>query len=255
MKANIQFPNCKLGMYPFCGIGSANAQRRVKIFKRAITIVTHGAFIPIDIQRCLCLLSVADGQRNFCGPMRTASKFSRPTSTQFHVAAFRYCRVVTPSLVEYNFCHDDHEKFDLQHESRRVRIVLVSHAGPRASKGTLRCRTNRHGPSMLLHLWFPNVSPGLATCWPSTSSTSSQARPWTTKMRGGMIYNGVMGARDDTAVIVEPRGIIAMPDLGLSSRRMQPPEEMILWEKSTVITQDCVVEKYVEVESFVTKCE
>lgn len=32
-----------------------------------------------------------------------------------------------------------------------------------------------------------------------------------------MIYNGVMGSRDDTAVIVAPLGIIAMPDLGLPS--------------------------------------
>lgn len=59
--------------------------------------------------------------------------------------------------------------------------------------------------------WFPNVSPGAPTHWPPTSTTSGRLAdgPGITKIRGSMIYNGVMGAWDDTALLLLPAGIIA----------------------------------------------
>lgn len=62
-----------------------------------------------------------------------------------------------------------------------------------------------------------------------------------------MIYNGVMGSRDDTAVIVAPLGIIAMPDLGLpssgsdlgaigaSSRKLDLDRAMEKWYVSSLV--------------------
>lgn len=59
--------------------------------------------------------------------------------------------------------------------------------------------------------WFPNVSPGAPTHWPPTSTTSGRLTDGLgiTKIRGSMIYNGVMGAWDDTALLLLPAGIIA----------------------------------------------
>lgn len=66
------------------------------------------------------------------------------------------------------------------------------------------------------------------------------ARPRATKMRGGMIYNGVMGSRDDTAVIVAPLGIIAMPDLGLPS---SGSDLGAIGASSRKLDLDCAMEK------------
>lgn len=101
------------------------------------------------------------------------------------------------------------QRFDLQQRLHVSESDISGREGGRHRKPRYGAERIVHGPIDALAIPEPGFT------WPGDLLTLHVkyvgARPRTTKMRGGMIYNGVMGSRDDTAVIVAPRGIIAWP--------------------------------------------
>lgn len=159
----------------------------MRLITASATFISHRY-----IQRRLTLLPLAI----FCG-------LGRPTSTQFHVESF--------SLLPHRLASCDttrHARGSI-YSNDYTYLSLISQGGREGGIESRRYGAERivHGPIDALAIPEPGFT------WPGDLLTLHVkyvgARPRTTKMRGGMIYNGVMGSRDDTAVIVAPRGIIA----------------------------------------------
>lgn len=136
------------------------------------------------------------------------------------------------------------ERFDLQ-QRLHVSESDISGKGEGREGGI---ESPRYGAERIVHGAIDALAiPEPGFTWPGDLLTLHVkyvgARPRTTKMRGGMIYNGVMGSRDDTAVIVAPRGIIAMPDLGLPSRRARSRYSCFLEKSRSRLRDGKVVEE------------
>lgn len=185
-------------------------QHRVKTFKRLITQPVPRSFPSIHSTPSNFITS-----RNFL-------RSGRSTSTQFHVESFS----LLPRLARYNATRHGEVRFTAT--ITRIRLWYLR-------------ESSKAGAERIVHR-CALVIPEPGFTWPGDLLTLHVkyvgARPRTTKMREGMIYNGVMGSRDDTAVIVAPRGIIAMPDLGLPSR------DLGIGVSSRKVHLDCAMEKW-----------